>query len=165
MTRFLETENHGIVGEFGFYALHIGEVNMGELPPMPLDQFCEFSADTIHLMAKNLDGLEYNTIATHVQELGQRLNHMDERTSPLRIDARPYAANPFRVLTEDNVVNIGGTYDVQYRAFTDFVLYVLGGGHVGWGEKGIPKPATKSLKRILTAFEQRQKEPGPTATS
>lgn len=67
---------------------------------------------------------------------------------------RNYESTPF--IPKGDYVNIAKMYDVPTEQFSYFVLHILRGGFMGWGDAGIPDCAFKNIKRLQSLIEQNQ---------
>jgi hypothetical protein len=170
MTTHLETNNHGSVDGFGFsssyldQAARLGTVHLGELNPISLRQFCEFSAEAMEEVALHLDPFSFNTFENHVHNLEEKLDQGKVIQSFPVTYAPKHLHNPFIVAEFDNLVSISDVYNVGYGKFVNFVLYVFEGGHIGWGKEGVPHFVRQNLKKISSAFQRSREILGKSGT-
>ena len=66
---------------------------------------------------------------------------------------RNYESTPF--ISKGSYVEIAKMYDVPPDHFAYFVLHILRGGFMGWGNLGIPDCAFRNMKRLQSVIENK----------
>ncbi len=66
---------------------------------------------------------------------------------------RSYESTPF--IPKGDYVEIAKMYDVPADQFFYFVLHILRGGFMGWGDLGIPDCAFRNVKRLQSVTEDK----------
>lgn len=173
MGYLLETLNRGNIYDCGVIFGDSERVRIGDLPAMPMDQFAQYSTETltqILLSEETPQDLKDKT-RTNIafvygrlsQAVSDRLNirfspeenqmiEIIESQSPkiaLQIGnpERKYQANPF--VLQGNQVNISNLYTVALPDFVAFATYILGGSMFGWTIKDVPKTVKDSVQQLM----------------
>lgn len=174
MTTRLETLNCGGVDECGFVFGDTELVRLGDLPAVPLDQFAEYSADTL-LEILNSDKIpeeiKHGTrsriayacgrlIQARLGRINSKRKMTDEKmetnikkavqglASQVGNPGRRYEKSPF-VLKQDHV-DISQIYQVSIPEFVTFTADIFAGGFMGWG-LGVPDAVTNHADRLISA--------------
>ncbi|MGE5041782.1 MAG: hypothetical protein ACM3IJ_02670 [Candidatus Levyibacteriota bacterium] len=158
MSIIIETANRGHVGDFGFSAVYVNRLGMGELPPMPRVEFCGYATTTLLQSIPYATPEQINRIRREIDSCGNMLKSKNNGTIPLLDDALPlekptdYPNNPFILDRQTRTICIGETYTgIDIGAFGSYVLQVLGGGFYGWLPGATPPEAIQSF-RIIKGF-------------
>lgn len=157
MSYVLETINGGKVGEFGYLGPLVTSVGLGELPRMPIDQFCDFGVAAMLTSWRYIKADQRMLMIASLNSAAQTL----EGIGPMRpeylrfledlLSTQPYSESPFKVGTKG--VDIGNHYLVDHPDYALFAGYVLVGGSFGWNPSiGVPRPIPGAIDRVLGAL-------------
>lgn len=171
MSSRIETLNRGGVDEFGFI-FTAERVGLGALPSMPIDQFAQYSVDTLIQIASSeetpqdlKEKIKLDTAFMYGRVIQA---NMDHNSSSLKQDPdkefikkaeisisntvsnleRNYPQNPFDF--KDRKIAISNFYDVSLPEFTAFAMHILGGGLFGW-TTGVPEAIKTNAGRFMKA--------------
>lgn len=83
MSYRIETANGQQYENFGFFGSDIASVKLGRLSPMPTEQFCNFSANTIIIALENAEPKLKAEIGDLVEKSTEVVKNLPQRTNPL----------------------------------------------------------------------------------
>lgn len=158
MSYTLETINRGKVDGFGYHGPLITSVALGDIPRIPLDQFCDFG---VKAMIKSWEhfpdgdkGAIIGALTSTEEEIRDFNRLVPKHAKLLEVltgPIVPYSENPIRV--SERCVAIGERYLVDHEQYVYFAKYVLDGGFFGWNnETGVPLPIPGAISRVLRAI-------------
>ena len=174
MSSSLETLNCGEVEDCGFVFGDTELVRLGDLPAMPLDQFAEYSTETLlQIVAlRDLSSDVEERIKAQIAYACGRINQArinevalsDKASNPASKlflkniasqlaghvvnPGRMYEHNPFTL--ERRHVTISHLYNVEFDECVLFSTHILSGGMMGW-TTGVPTEIKKHSERLLEA--------------
>lgn len=165
MSTTIETSNRGNVPDFGFFGPDTRNIGMGEMPDMPLPEFCFNATEAVVKALPYCTPSQTEGIKRVVTQCENFLKSQNDDVMPILdnvVDREKlvYPANPFWVDTEKRTISIGETYEgIQIDKFAHFALRTFGGGLFGWGEGGvIPPSAIQGFRVIRDAVNRLERD-------
>lgn len=182
MSYELET-NRGNVEDFGFIFGDVNRVRLGALPAISIDQFAEYSSETLlqmlssdqvpsHIKEKVKQEIAFMYGRIHQAQLDQIATDMQrgkilqetEISKIMRIASnamagdignpeRNYTENPF--VLNDSKVTISKFYSVEILEFTSFATQIFSGGMFGWTPGNIiPEQIKEKAGKLMGALKE-----------
>ena len=170
MSPRLETLNCGLIENCGIIHGDSDFIRIGDLPALPIDQFAEFSTETLLQMLGSSDvppdekeriRIEAAYSCGRVlQARIQDMNNMSRQNDPFAALAktagnhfasqignpgRMYERNPFQLLPDK--VTISHLYDLKHIEFATFATSIIAGGVFGWGF-GVPESVANNAEKL-----------------
>lgn len=154
MATYLETLNGVKEQNFGFFNTNAEIVLLGKLPPMPTDQFCEYTTRTMFAILEHGDQKSIAAIAYASGQLHAWLEKPHATMSFAIKPESPYKENPFRFDGNTVMFSVGDTkYEVAPSKFVQFWYYLMRGGFHGWdNHQLIPQSIVNAIKNVDQRF-------------